>query len=192
MHQQQLSYILSEADHRMSEVEPWAEKQIQTLSALLPEPVGVKDFTDDRLADVVCRLSDDETWEEVETRLGQRLIRVYDLKPGPVRLDSTTAAVYHDTEGNTLFQHGHSKDHRPALPQFKVMLGALDPLGVPLATLMVAGNETDDGLYMCRPSPPGSREALLPPRPLRTVRDSLPSHGSSPSNTSSVQQPASY
>jgi transposase len=47
-----LSYILSEADHRMSKVEPWAERQIQTLSALLPEPVGVKDFTDDRLADV--------------------------------------------------------------------------------------------------------------------------------------------
>lgn len=62
----------------------------------------------------------------VETRRGRRLIRVYDLKPGPVRLDSTTAAVYHDTEGKTLFQHGHSKDHRPDLPQFKGMLGALD------------------------------------------------------------------
>lgn len=143
-----LSYILSEADHRMSEVEPWAEKQIQTLSALLPEPVEVKDFTDDRLADVLRWLSDDEIWEEVETRLGQHLIRVYDLHPGPVRLDSTTAAVYHDTEGKTLFQHGHSKDHRPDLPQFKVMLGALDPLGMPLATLVVAGNEADDGLYV--------------------------------------------
>ena len=143
-----LSYILSEADHRMSEVEPWAEDQIQTLAALLPEPVRAKDFTDDRLADVLRWLSDDETWEEVETQLGQRLIRVYDLKRGPVRLDSTTAAVYHDTEGNTLFRHGHSKDHRPDLAQFKVMLGALDPLGMPLATLVVAGNDADDGLYV--------------------------------------------
>ena len=75
-------------------------------------------------------------------------MRAYDLKRGPVRLDSTTAAVYHDTEGNTLFRHGHSKDHRPDLPQFKVMLGALDPLGMPLATLVVAGNEADDGLYV--------------------------------------------
>lgn len=143
-----LSYILSEADHRMSEVEPWAEDQIQTLSALLPEPVRAKDFTDDRLADVLRWLSDDEAWEEVETQLGQRLIRVYDLKRGPVRLDSTTVMVYHDTEGNTLFRHGHSKDHRPDVPQFKVMLGALDPLGMPLATLVVAGNEADDGLYV--------------------------------------------
>jgi len=142
-----LSYILSEADHRMSEVEPWAEKQIETLSALLPEPVRVKDFTDDRLADVLRWLNEDETWEAIETRLGQRLVRLYDLRRGPVRLDSTTAAVYHDTEGNTLFRHGHSKDHRPDLPQFKVMLGTLDPLGMPLATLVVAGNEADDGLY---------------------------------------------
>jgi transposase len=143
-----LSYILSEADHRMSEVEPWAEAQLKTLTALLPEPVRVKDFTDDRLADVLRILSDDETWERVETRLGQRLIRVYALSREPVRLDSTTAAVYHDPEGNTLFRHGHSKDHRPDLAQFKVMLGALDPFGMPLATLVVAGNEADDGLYI--------------------------------------------
>lgn len=75
-----LAYILSKADHRMSEVEPWAAGQIETLSALLLEPVRVKDFTDDRLADVLRWLSDDETWEEVETQLGQRLIRVYDLR----------------------------------------------------------------------------------------------------------------
>jgi len=143
-----LSYILSQADHRMSEVEPWAEQQFETLSALLPEPVRVKDFTDDRLAGVLRWLSDDGMWEAIETQLGRRLVRVYDLKRGPVRLDSTTAAVYHDTEGNTLFRHGHSKDHRPDLPQFKVMLGALDPMGMPLATLVIAGNEADDGLYI--------------------------------------------
>ncbi len=142
-----LSYILSEADHRMSAVEPWAEDHLQTLQALLPEPVRVKDFTDDRLADVLRYLSDDEIWEEVETQLGKRLIRVYNLDREPVRLDSTTVAVYHDEEGNTLFRHGHSKDHRPDLAQFKVMLGTLDPLGMPLATLVVAGNEADDGLY---------------------------------------------
>ncbi|MDQ7030455.1 MAG: IS1634 family transposase [Ardenticatenia bacterium] len=143
-----LSYILSEADHRMSEVEPWAEDHLQTLQALLPEPVGVKDFTDDRLADVLRYLSDDETWEEVEAQLSRRLIRVYNLHREPVRLDSTTVAVYHDEEGNTLFRHGYSKDHRPDLAQFKVMLGTLDPLGMPVATLVVAGNEADDGLYV--------------------------------------------
>jgi transposase len=146
-----LSYILSESDHRMMEVESWAGKHVEILSFLLPQPVNVKDFTDDRLADVLEYLSQDSVWEEVENQLGRHLVSVYDLQGEPVRLDSTTASVYHDTEGNegnVLFRHGYSKDHRPDLPQFKVMLGALDPMGLPLATLLLAGNEGDDGLYI--------------------------------------------
>ncbi len=141
------SYILSEADHRMSEVESWAAKRMETLSALLSPSLRLKDFTDDRLADALRWLSDDECWEEIEQELGARLVRVYDLRRSRVRLDSTTVAVYHGAEGNTLFRHGHSKDHRPDLAQFKVMLATLDPLGMPLATLVVGGNESDDGLY---------------------------------------------
>ena len=70
-------------------------------------------------------LSDDETWKEVETALGRRPIRAYDLRWEAVRSDSTVVAVYHDVEGNTLFRHGHGKDHRPDPAQFKVMLGTL-------------------------------------------------------------------
>ena len=143
-----LSYIVSESDHRMIEVEPWAETHIETLSALIPQAVNIKDFTDDRLADVLEWFSKDSVWEEVENHLGQHLVQVYDLDQEPIRLDSTTASVYHDTEGNTLFRHGHSKDHRPDLPQLKVMLGTLDPMGMPLATLVLPGNEADDGLYI--------------------------------------------
>jgi len=143
-----MSYILSEADHRMSEVESWAAKQTGTLTRLLRGLVGEKDFADDRLADVLRWLSDDQCWADIEAQLGPRLIRVYDLERSPIRLDSTTVAVYHDAEGNTLFRHGHSKDHRPDLAQLKVMLATLDPMGMPLATLVVAGNESDDGLYV--------------------------------------------
>jgi transposase len=143
-----LAYILSEADHRMCKVEPWATKRLETLSALFSGIVGEKDFTDDRLATILRFLSDDTVWEEIETRLGQRLIRVYALKSDHVRLDSTAAAVYHDPERGTLFRHGHSQDHRPDLPQFKVMLGTLDPMGMPAATLVIPGNRDDDGLYI--------------------------------------------
>jgi transposase len=143
-----LSYIVSESDHRMIEVEPWAEKHIETLSALIPQAVDVKDFTDDRLADVLKWFSEDRVWEEVENHLSQHQVQVYDLDEEPIRLDSTTASVYHDTEGSTLFRHGHSKDHRPDLPQLKVMLAAVDPMGMPLATLVLPGNEADDGLYI--------------------------------------------
>jgi len=143
-----LSYIVSESDHRMIEVEPWAENHIETLSTLIPQAVDVKDFTDDRLADLLQWLSKDRIWEEIENHLGRHLVQVYNLDQEPTRLDSTTASVYHDTEGNTLFRHGYSKDHRPDLPQLKVMLGTLDPMGMPLTTLVLPGNEADDGLYI--------------------------------------------
>jgi hypothetical protein len=55
------------------------------------------------------------------------------------------------TAGNdlsVLFQRGHSKDHRPDLRQLKVMLAALDPLGVLVGADVVSGNTADDGLYV--------------------------------------------
>jgi transposase len=44
-------------------------------------------------------------------------------------------------------QFGHSKDD-PTRPQIKVMIGSLDPLGMPLATDVLSGERADDGLYI--------------------------------------------
>jgi len=143
-----LTYLLSHADHRMSEVEEWAATHLETLKALVPDEVTIKDFTDHRLADALRLLSCDQTWEAIEANLGRQLVNVYSLNSQVVRLDSTAAAIYHDTAGTTLFRYGHSKDHRPDLAQFKIMLASLEPLGMPLATLVVAGNRADDGLYL--------------------------------------------
>src|SRR5207344_3597542 len=46
-----------------------------------------------------------------------------------------------------LVQFGHSKDD-PARPQIKVMMGSLDPLGMPLSTDVLSGECADDGLYI--------------------------------------------
>jgi transposase len=78
----------------------------------------------------------------------QRLVRVYELPSATVRLDCTTVSGHHDPRQSSLFGFGHSKDHRPDLPQLKVRLGTLDPLGMPLATLVVPGETADDGLYL--------------------------------------------
>lgn len=169
-----VSYILSASDHRLSYVEPWVEQHLQTLQALLPlgvegTRVTAPDFDDDRLGDVLRYLSDDESWAAIERRIGHRLVSIYALASERVRLDSTTASLYHETAGTTLFAYGHSKDHRPDLPQVKVMLGALDPLGLPLATLVVPGNSADDGLYV--PVIEQVRQ-LLPQRRLLYIGDS--------------------
>jgi transposase len=97
---------------------------------------------------VLDLLSDDDRWVTFERALNQQVLRVYDLTPQRVRVDSTTASGYWTVTEDGLFQLGHSKDHRPDLPQVKVMLSALDPLGLPVATQVVAGQRADDPLYL--------------------------------------------
>ena len=143
-----LTFILSEADHRLSYVEPWVAGRLETLKRLFGPALSAQDFSDDRLGDVLRYLSNDQSWVAVERELGQRTIRVYQLSPECVRLDSTTVSLYHDPQGTELLRYGHSKDHRPDLVQLKVMLASLDPLGVPLVTQIVSGNTADDGLYL--------------------------------------------
>ncbi|QFS51672.1 hypothetical protein GXM_09166 [Nostoc sphaeroides CCNUC1] len=36
----------------------------------------------------------------------------------------------------------------PNLPQIKLMMGMIDPLGMPLVTQVVSGEQADDGLYI--------------------------------------------
>lgn len=144
-----LTHILSEGDHRMNQVQDWANTLPHTLATLLGQPMRASDLSDDRLAEVVRHLSLPAVWHPLEQAVSQQIIRVYRLKPERVRLDTTSVSVYADRdEVAVLFQHGHSKDHRPDLRQFKVMLAALDPLGVVVAADVVAGQRADDGLYL--------------------------------------------
>lgn len=144
-----LAYILSEGDHRLNHVESWAEGLLVTLKKCLDRDVVALDFSDDRLSRVLDFLGQDESWDTFERNLGQIVMRVYDLKSKRARIDSTTAKSYTTSvtdEG--LFQFGHSKDHRPDLPQLKINQSALDPLGMPLTTTIVSGEKADDPLYV--------------------------------------------
>jgi transposase len=143
-----LSHILSEGDHRMSHVQPWVEKRLETLSSCMDRPVRALDFSDDCLSLVIRALSDDERWEIFERELNGHLLRVYSLKPNRVRIDTTTCSGYWSVTPDGLFQFGFSKDHRPDLPQAKVVLSTLDPLGMPIAADVVSGNRADDPLYI--------------------------------------------
>ena len=143
-----LSHILSEGDHWLNHVEPWAKPRLNCLQACLGQEVRSLDCSDDRLAAVLDYLSEDEPWQTFERDLGQHLIRVYDLHPRRVRVDSTTVSGYVQPSPDGLFQFGHSKDHRPDLPQVKIKLSALDPLGLPLGVTIVGGQRADDGLYV--------------------------------------------
>jgi transposase len=129
-----LGHILSEGDHRLNQVEPWVEKRPHLLEISTGQDVRAQEWSDDQLGIVLDELADDENWKAFETELNRRTIRVYNLKPKRVRVDSTTTSGYWTVTDDGLFQHGHSKDHRPDLPQLKVMMSALDPMGMPVAT----------------------------------------------------------
>jgi transposase len=141
-----LAFILSEGDHRLYRVEPWVKAHRRTLSRCLGRQVTPRDLTDDRLATTLDYLSVADRWVAFERALNRSVLRVYDLPGRLVRVDTTTAAAYVTPEG--LFQLGHSKDHRPDLPQVKIAMSVRDPLGLPLTTTVVAGQTADDPLYL--------------------------------------------
>jgi transposase len=141
-----LAFILSEGDHRLYRVEPWVKEHQRTLRQCIGRKVTPRDLTDDRLATILDYLCVAEHWVEFERELNQSVLRVYDLQARTVRVDTTTAAAYVTPEG--MFQLGHSKDHRPDLPQVKIAMAVLDPLGLPLTTTVVAGHTADDPLYL--------------------------------------------
>jgi transposase len=145
-----LASIVSTGDHRLNQLQDWAADRLEMLAACLGKPVRSEDFHDDRLADLLDALSQPTVWAAFEQELNAGLVRVYQLPTETVRVDTTTASTYAtpDDTGEGLFQFGHSKDHRPDLPQIKVPIAALDPLGMPLITTVVAGNTADDPLYV--------------------------------------------
>ena len=143
-----LDHILSEGDHRLNQVQGWVSHREETLSIAIGHPVRSLEWSDDRLGIALDVLSDDQRWQQFEAGLNRRLVRVYSLAPKQVRLDSTTTSGYWTVTEDGMFQFGHSKDHRPDLPQLKVMVSTLDPMGMPLAVQVVSGERADDRLYI--------------------------------------------
>ena len=144
-----LAYILSEGDHRKSYLQEWvAERQHTLLYCLDIDEINELDFTDDKLSLILNKFSDDKIWEKSECAVNKHSIRVYDLNLEIIRIDTTTASSYGQIAETGLLQFGHSKDHRPDLGQVKIASATLDPLGMPLVTLTVSGEQADDVLYI--------------------------------------------
>ena len=142
-----LSYILSQGDHRKVTVREWVNQRRYSIEKVCGIELLETDFTDDRLTILLRKLSQESTWLKIERDLNTNTISIYDLRVEQVRLDATTMSGHHLVSESGLFQFGHSKDD-PNLAQIKVMLASLDPLGMPLATKVVSGEQADDGLYI--------------------------------------------
>ena len=141
-----IAYILSQSDHRKYAVQDWAEGLSHTLESLFGCSLRQNEFSDDRLSILLDRLAKVD-WTAVEADLFASCFAVYELPSDCVRLDSTTSCGYHAIDPDGIMQLGHSKDHRPDLPQLKIMAAVTQPLAFPLSTDIAPGNTADDVLY---------------------------------------------
>ena len=142
-----LAYIVTEGDHRKVSMETYLKGMQHTLSHLTAQVIAPLDFSDDRLSHLLKHLSKPAYWHQIEHDLNARSIEVYDLAQAVIRCDATTVSGEHEVTAEGLLQFGHSKDD-PTRPQIKVMMGSLDPLGMPLSTDVLSGERADDGLYI--------------------------------------------
>jgi len=146
-----IAYILSQADQRKSHVQEWVEGLQYTIETLIGQPIRPVEFSDDRLTLVLKRLSDLAVWQGLESSLWRAQCEVYALPPVKrIRLDATTTYGYHTVEDDGLMQLGHSKDHRPDLPQIKLMAAAASPAGCSWrATFIPAMRPTTRSTFPC-------------------------------------------
>ena len=142
-----LAYIVTEGAHRKVSMETYIKGMHHTLSHLTAQSIEPLDFSDDRLSHLLKHLSKPAYWHAIERDLNERSIEIYDLAQNVIRCDATTVSGAHEVTEGGLVQFGHSKDD-PTRPQIKVMIGSLDPLGMPLATDVLSGERADDGLYI--------------------------------------------
>ena len=142
-----LAYIVTEGDHRKVSMETYLKGMKHTLNHLTAQIIEPLDFSDDRLSHLLTHLSKPAYWHAIERDLNERSIEIYALSQDVIRCDATTVSGEHEVTEGGLVQFGHSKDD-PTRPQIKVMMGSLDPLGMPLATDVLSGERADDGLYI--------------------------------------------
>jgi len=93
----------------------------------------------------LTHLSKPTSWHALEQDFNACSREVHALSQDVIRCDATPVSGDHDVTDGGLWQFGHSKDD-PTRPQIKVMLGSLEPLGMPLATEVWSGERADDGL----------------------------------------------
>src|SRR6266481_3598503 len=142
-----LAYIITDADPRTLSVETYLKGMHHTLSRLTVQVIEPLDLSDDRLSHLLQHVSKPAYWHQIERDLNARSIEVHALPQDVIRCDATTVSGEHEGTDGGLLQFGHSKDD-PTRPRIKVMMGSLEPMGMPLATDVLSGERADDGLYI--------------------------------------------
>jgi len=142
-----LAHILTEGDHRKVSVAVDIKGMHPTLSRLTAQVIQPLDCSDDRLSPLLTHVSKPTYWHPIERDLHERSMEVYALPQAVIRCDATTVSGAHEVTAGGLLQFGQSQED-PTRPQSKVLMGSLDPLGMPLSTDVRSGERADDGFSL--------------------------------------------
>ena len=154
-----LACILADGDHRRARGAPWGNAHQRTLRRCLGSEGTPRARTAERLATPRASLSVAERGGAFARDRHPSVLRVYAVPGRVVRGDTTTAGAYVRPTG--LCHLRHRKAQRPDLPQGKIAMAGLDPLGVPLTTPGGAGHTADDP----RALPESAKVRQTTPRP---------------------------
>ena len=160
-----IAHMLSQNNHCKAPVEQWSKNHKITLQALLGNEITETDFEDCRLGRFLEKFADDTLWNSLEEAFYKDSFSTLELDTSApeefnenssiedgiskcIKLDSTTAYGHHEIIEGGVMQKGWSKDHRPDLPQLKIMVAVEGKTGIQIASDVVPGNENDDPLYL--------------------------------------------
>jgi transposase len=90
-----VTYIVSEADHRICCLEKWVREHQRSLEGITEWEIREKEATDDRCGDLLRTLGRTETQTQMEMSLSQHLVKAYELPTKQARSDTTSFSVYH-------------------------------------------------------------------------------------------------
>jgi transposase len=142
-----LASIVTEGDHRNVSMATSIKGRHHTLSHLTAQRMAPLACSDDRLRHLRTHLRQPAYGQALERDLNERSMERYALAQHVIRCDATPGAGAHEVTAGGLGPFGQRKDE-PTRPQITVLLGSLDPLGMPLATAGLSGARADDGLYL--------------------------------------------
>ncbi len=160
-----IAHILTQNNHCKSPVQQWQIKHKLALESLLETEIFDSDFEDCRLGRLLKKFANDKFWHAFEAAFYKDAFSILDLNikapedfnkgsidderiTKTIKIDSTTTYGHHTVKENGIMQRGWSKDHRPDLPQLKIMVASEGNTGFQIASDVVPGNLCDDPLYI--------------------------------------------
>jgi hypothetical protein len=141
------AYSVTEGDHRQVAVATSLKGRHPTLSDLTAQGIEPLDVSDDRWSHLLQHVRKPASWHPIARDFNARRMEVPAWPQDVLHCDAPTVAGDHEVPEGGLGPCGQRQED-PTRPPLTVRMGALAPLGMPLATEVVAGARAEEGFHL--------------------------------------------